>query len=368
RKLEVDMGIMISASHNKPTENGIKFLTEQGHRLSAEDEEWMEQLILGSLIHTPNGSAHRRKGGIIQHKDAPRSYIEFLQSVALASHLEGLKVALDCAYGATSKVARQFFEQLQIKVYSIHDTPDGKSINCGGVVNPSFLRALVLESNADVGFAFDGDGDRIAAVDETGTILDGDDLMGIIVLYLLQNNKLSKNTFVATQMSNQGFILCLEQYGAKVLYTHLGEKNILSVLLHEGLNFGGEKSGHILMLDYAPTSDGLLTALQILKIMKATQKPLSELARCIHKHPQVFVNVRVKQKRPFVSIPPIWNAIVQSKEALKGKGRLLVRYSGTEDLVRIMVEGADELFVRKIASSLARTFEKEIGIEEMVEG
>lgn len=365
RHTGADMGIMISASHNKATDNGIKFFTKEGSKLSIQDEQWMEQLILGSLMHSSNGARYRNKGRSSRLSGAFSSYSEFLKSTVSDTNLEGFKIALDCAWGATSSLVSQIFRSLGNEVYAIHDMPKGENINFGGAMNPSILKKTVLKNSADVGFAFDGDGDRVILVDDKGNILDGDYIMAIIGLYLLGKKMLSNNTLVGTIMSNYGLKRAIQEHGGSVIHTKVGDKHVTEELRSKKLNFGGEQSGHIILFDYAPTPDGLLTALQILKIMKETKKPLSSLACSMRKLPQVLVNVKVKDKKPLQGVPAIWQAIEYSERRLKNLGRLSVRYSGTESLARIMVEGEDHNLIQEVAASLQDIFQKELGIDDL---
>jgi phosphoglucosamine mutase len=362
RHLNADMGVMISASHNKATDNGIKFFTKGGSKLSPEEESWMEELLLGSLIHASNGQTSKKKGDISRYPQAANVYKSFLNSTVKDTPLGGLKVVLDCAWGATSGIAPSLFRELGIDTETIHDIPDGANINLGGALDPSVLKAKVLEKKADCGFAFDGDGDRVVLVDEKGNVLDGDYIMAIIGLYLLEKNKLSKDTLVASVMSNYGLKRALGERGGKLLYTPVGDKYLMEKLIKQNLNLGGEQSGHIILKEYSISPDGMLVALQILKIIKETKKPLGELAGVMQKLPQILVNVKVKHKKPLHTIPSLWEAITQSNKKLKNSGRLLVRYSGTEPLARIMVEGEDERIIEEIALSLRDIFEKELGI------
>ncbi|RKY31469.1 MAG: phosphoglucosamine mutase [Candidatus Omnitrophota bacterium] len=361
-KYSAGMGIMISASHNKPTDNGIKFFREEGIKLSSQEEEWIEQLIMGGLIYTSNGITPSRRGYVVEEKRMISSYINFLKSTLESTEIDGLKIVLDCAWGATSVVAKKLFKSLKVKVLSLNDLPDGKRINAGGALNPAFLKKVIIDNDADVGFAFDGDGDRLIVVDEKGNVLDGDYIMAIMSIYLLNKKRLSKNTLVTTVMSNYGLTLAMEKVGVNVIQTKVGDKFILERLIKEKVNFGGEQSGHIIFLDYLPTPDGILTALQLLKVMKETAKPLSILSKVMYKLPQVLVNVRVREKIPFERIPAINQAITQAESQLNSRGRVLLRYSGTESLARIMVEADSYELVKEVAHNLAEVVKREIGI------
>lgn len=363
RKLNADMGIMISASHNKPTDNGIKFFNSHGFKLSYDEEEWIENIIFSSLIHTPNDIGYRRLGKIYPLKGARSKYVRFLISTVKGLNLKGTSIILDCAWGAASGFAKKLFKTLGASVSAINDTPSGQNINGSGAVNPSALRQLVMVSKPSMGIALDGDADRAILVDEKGNLLDGDSILAILATYLLKKNKLSKNSLVATVMSNLGLKIYLENQGARIILTKVGDKHVLRELLKKGLNLGGEQSGHIIFLDYLPTPDGLLTALQVLKVIKDTGIPLSKLSQCITKVPQVLVNVKVKEKRPFEEMSSVRNRLRDFNSQLNDEGRILLRYSGTESLARIMVEGKDKNLITSIAHSLADLIKKEIGFK-----
>ncbi|MCM8774293.1 MAG: phosphoglucosamine mutase [Candidatus Omnitrophica bacterium] len=362
RELKADLGVMISASHNKATENGIKFFNHLGQKLSSQDEKWIEGVIFTHLIHNYDLS-NDRKGDVYKLGEDILRYMVFLKSTIGKVTLDNLVVCLDCANGSTSFFAKDLFTQLNAKVYPLHDTPSGEKINVGGAVAPNSLRDLVLAKEADVGFAFDGDGDRVIAIDEKGNILDGDYILAIVGINFLKNNSLPNNTIVGTVMSNLGLKIAIEKHGGRVILTKVGDKYVLEEIIKNGLKLGGEQSGHIVFLDYLPTPDGMLTALQILKVMKESGKPLSELASCMEKFPQILVNVRVKDKVPFSSIQGFEEVLSHYESKLGSNGRILVRYSGTEPLARIMVEGSQQREIEDIANSLAEFIKKEIGEE-----
>ncbi len=361
KDLKADMGIMISASHNKASDNGIKFFNEQGQKLSTKDEERIEDIIFDSLTHDVSNHAHGNAGNVRTIKSAQSKYVSFLSSSLKGLDLKGMRIALDCAFGAASPFAKKLFKKLGAKVYSINDTPEGDNINEGGAIEPSFLKALVQKTGSDIGIAVDGDGDRGILVDEKGDVLDGDFTMAIIARYLLKQNMLPKNTIVATVMSNYGLKSCIEECGGKIISADVGDKFVLEALLKHNLNFGGEQSGHIIFLDYNSTPDGLLTALQVLRIMKETKSSLSELSKCLTKFPQILVNVKVKERRPFEDMPLVNERLQTFNTRLKDSGRILLRYSGTENLARVMVEGKNKDLITDIANSLADEIRKEIG-------
>ena len=364
-KLDLDMGIMISASHNKQAENGIKFFAQDGYKLSPTDERWMEQIILGSFINRSTDSLYQRKGNITYSESALNTYKEFLESTVKGCNFEGFKLAIDCAYGASSRIVSSLFEDLGAETCVFGDTPDVEKITQRAVFSPSFLRERVLKQGADIGFAFDGDADRVVLIDEKGNILDGDYILTILGLNLLSKDKLRNKAVVTTIMSNSGIIQAFEEKGGYVHVVEVGDKHVAKSLIDEGLILGGEPTGHIIYFDYSHSPDGLLTALQILKVMKETKKPLSELAAQLKKIPQLTINVEIKDKKGFKSTPVLQEQIVKAYLRLKGKGRLSVRHSGTENVVRIMVEGRDKEMIEEIAFGLADTFRKELGMEKV---
>jgi len=359
-----DMGIMISASHNRAEDNGIKFFNSEGHKLSCQEEDKLEKFIFESLIHQTAEPRCKRKGKIRIIKGAPAKYIKFLASTLEGINLKGMRIAIDCAYGATSLFAKKLFNRLGAKVYTINDNPQGDNINQGGALDPTLLKDLVLTSCAHIGIAVDGDGDRGILIDEKGQILDGDFIMAIIARHLIENNRLPKNTIVTTVMSNYGLRTSLEENGGQIITTDVGDKYVLEALLKNNLNFGGEQSGHIIFLEYLPTPDGLLTGLQLLKLMRDKKTTLSELKNCMNKFPQVLVNVRVKEKKPFEEMPSLNEKLSSFTAQLKNKGRILLRYSGTEPLARIMVEGKDKELIEEMANSLASEIRQEIGLDK----
>ncbi|MBN2483754.1 MAG: phosphoglucosamine mutase [Candidatus Omnitrophica bacterium] len=364
-ELNADTGIMISASHNKPSDNGIKFFNAGGYKLLKEDEEWIEDIIFTTLINTPNGITVKRKGRVIPVKNSQQKYVKFLLSTVKGLRLNGIKVAVDCAWGATCGFAGQIFEKLGAEVVAINDTPSGENINEGGAVDPSLLKSVVKETGAGIGVALDGDGDRGIIVDDKGNVLDGDYILAIVARHLIQHKKLPQNTIVTTVMSNLGLKISLAEVDGKIIYTKVGDKYVLESLMKNGLNIGGEQSGHIIFLDYLPTPDGLLNALQILKVMGQAQKPLSQLAACMTKYPQILINIPVKEKVPFETLPQVAEKLDYFNSLLQEEGRILLRYSGTELLARVMVEGKNKELIEDIARIIANEIKKEIGLEEV---
>jgi len=360
-KLKADIGIMISASHNKAQDNGIKFFNRRGYKYSQAEEEDVEDVIFQMLAHADGFPAMKKKGAVIQFGDAQKKYVDFLTGSVKGLALSGLTVALDCAWGAASPFGRSVFERLGAKVVAIHDKPSGHNINEGGAVNPTLLKKLVLDSGADIGVAVDGDGDRGILVDEKGAVLDGDATLAVIARHMSAAKRLTRNTVVATVMSNCGLKASLDECGTKIICTNVGDKYVLEALLKNGLNLGGEQSGHIIFLDHLATPDGLLTALQMLKVVRETGMPLSALRACITRFPQVLVNVKVTEKRPFEQMPDVMRQLKHCESALHTQGRVLLRYSGTETLARVMVEGKDKAQIEAMAEAIAQTIRREIG-------
>ncbi len=362
--LKADVGIMISASHNKASDNGIKFFNSKGHKFSEQEEADVEDIIFMDMVLKPAHSTHKRAGRLIRVKDAQLKYARFLRSTVKGINLAGLTVALDCAWGAASPFGKRVFTDLGAKVVAIHDKPSGKNINEGGAISPGLLKKLVLDSKADIGVAVDGDGDRGILVDGNGNVVDGDCTIAIVATYLAQRNRLSKMTVVGTVMSNLGLKNALKQLGIGIICTNVGDKYVLEALLDNDLSLGGEQSGHVIFRDFLSTPDGILTALQVLQVMRETGKPLSELCSCMTKYPQILVNIKVKEKRPFEDMPSVHDMMRECNSRLKDDGRILLRYSGTEHLARVMVEGKDRGVIEDIAHSLADRIRQEIGLEQ----
>lgn len=360
RDLKADLGVMISASHNRAEENGIKFFSGSGYKLPISQEERIEELIFTNLADS-SVSSHG-SGTIHRVEDAQRRYADFIKSAAPRLELEGLKIVLDCAHGAVSEVAPLVFRELGAEVISLNDQPNGMNINLNcGALHPENIAKLVVGHKAEAGFCFDGDGDRLIMVDKKGNVLDGDYIMAIIGSHLIERNKLPKRTVVTTVMSNYGLQKAIEGAGGKVISTDVGDRCVVDECLKNNLSFGGEQSGHIVFLDHSTTGDALISALQILKVMKESGRQLDELSRCMRKLPQVLINIRVKEKKPIESMPRVWEAISQSQSRLDGNGRILVRYSGTEPVARVMVEGENKNFIENIGNSVAAVIEEEIG-------
>ena len=360
RKLNDDLGIVISASHNDIEDNGLKFFTHKGYKLTTAEEDEIESIIF-SQQEAALPPAPEMPGSVKSEPKAVQLYIELLREVASGIDISKYKIAADCAFGAVSYIIPEIQKGLGLNILSINDTPNGSNINQdAGSLFPGAVSAAVMKNSCDVGFAFDGDADRVIACDEKGQVLDGDFIMAIIAKYLQARGALSKNTIVTTQMSNLGLEMSVSQWAGRLVKTDVGDKFVLEKMLKGKYNFGGEQSGHIILLDHTTTGDGLLAALFLLKIMAEEGKKLSELARCMYKFPQLLLNVAVQQKRPFEELPKFRKMVEKCEAKLGSKGRLYVRYSGTENKLRIMVEGQNQIQIRELAEELAKAAKEEL--------
>jgi phosphoglucosamine mutase len=338
--MRADAGIVISASHNPSQDNGIKIFNGDGFKLSDEKENKIEELIFAdnmSKLHpTP-----KELGKLSRLDDAVGRYVDFLKSTFPQKlNPEGMKIVLDCSNGATYRVAPEIFAELGVKVTTLFDKPDGQNINLNcGSQHTEALAAEVLRLKADAGFAFDGDGDRVIAVDDKGNVLTGDRILAICSVILKKEGQLKNNLVVRTVMSNLGLTVAFQKLGIDSVFANVGDRFVLEEMLARGAIIGGEDSGHLIFLDHHTTGDGLITALQVLAAMKKEGKPLSELAHVMDVFPQMLINIDVKKKPGIETIPEIMAAIKKAEEALGDKGRVLVRYSGTQNMCRVMVEG-----------------------------
>ena len=363
RSLRVDAGVMISASHNPFEDNGIKFFTKEGLKLPDEMEHQIESLIFSGEIDTIRPTAGEI-GKAFRIDDAEGRYIEFAKnSLPKGLDFQGLKIVVDCAQGAAYKVTPMVLKELGADVVVINDAPSGININHNcGALHPEDLQKKVVEHQADIGIAHDGDADRAVFVDEKGKVVDGDALLVAFALALHQEKMLKGATLVTTLMSNMGVEIALRSEGIRVVRTPVGDRYVLEKMIKEGYNLGGEQSGHVIFLDYNTTGDGLITALQLLSLMKRTGKTVSKIAACMTALPQVLTNVKVQRKQELAEIPEVQKAISDCEEKLKNRGRILVRYSGTEPLLRIMIEGEDRETISKMAEELAGIVRGKIGI------
>ncbi|RZI49804.1 phosphoglucosamine mutase [Lactococcus kimchii] len=358
-------GVMISASHNPALDNGIKFFGGDGYKLEDEKELEIEALIDATEDKLPRPSAVGL-GMLHDYTEGVRKYQAFLKTTA-EGDFSGYKVVLDTANGAAHTSARAVFADLDAEITVIGENPDGLNINVNvGSTHPEQMAQKVLETQSDLGLAFDGDADRLIAVDEKGQIVDGDKIMFIVGKYLLNQGKLAQDTLVTTVMSNLGFHLALEEAGINSVITAVGDRYVVEEMKKNNYNFGGEQSGHMIFLDYNTTGDGQLSAIQLLKVMRETGKTLSELASEVTIYPQKLVNVRVKDnaaKKSAMDVPAIQEIIAQMETAMNGKGRILVRPSGTEPLLRVMAEAPTHEEVDHVVDSIVAVVEQEIGVK-----
>jgi len=356
KNMRADLGVVISASHNPFMDNGIKFFDHNGFKLSDTTEKEIADLVLSreTVWQTPKPNQIGRASKI---QDSPGRYIVSLKN-SFPSHmtLEGMKIVLDCAHGATYRVAPLIFQELGATVIKLGVDPDGLNINheCGSL-HPELVRSKVLESGADLGIALDGDGDRVILVDEKGKILDGDQVMAICANDFLTKDLLPDRKLVATVMSNMALEVFMQEKQGQLIRTPVGDRNVVEAMRKHKCILGGEQSGHLIFLQYSTTGDGILAALQMLKIMQENQKTASELATLLELFPQKLVNVPVERKVPFDSVPEIQRCTSEAEEFLGRHGRVLLRYSGTELKARIMVEGQDEGLVDQLTQELAQT-------------
>ncbi|MEG2595647.1 MAG: phosphoglucosamine mutase [Ruthenibacterium sp.] len=361
-KYKADAGVMISASHNPYPFNGIKIFSGDGFKLPDDLENQIEALILDGE-QTAELATQAELGRVTLAPNAARDYIEHLKST-VPFCLDGLHIAVDCANGSASATAKTLFEELGAKAEIISASPSGININdaCGST-HLEAVRAYVLEHKLDAGIALDGDADRCLCVDEKGNVVDGDFIMAICAVDMKERGKLRHDTVVGTIMTNMGFAKCCEENGIHFVSTKVGDRYVLEEMEMENYRFGGEQSGHVIFRDFATTGDGQLTAVQLLCLMKRCGKPLSELAGVMHRYPQVMKNVTVSKegKLAFYNNDAIKEAIEHGKERLADDGRIVVRVSGTEPLLRVMVEGKDDALIEEIASSIADLCVRELG-------
>jgi phosphoglucosamine mutase len=359
KALGAQAGVMISASHNPVADNGIKFFGHDGFKLLDAQEAEIEALLEKETDELPR-PVGGDLGSVSDYFEGGQKYLQFLKQ-SLQGDLSGMKIALDCAHGATSSHAVHLFADLEADIFTMGNNPNGLNINEGvGSTHPEQLGALVVEKNADMGLAFDGDGDRLIAVDEKGNIVDGDQIMFICAKYLKEQGRLNEDTVVSTVMSNLGFYKGIEEAGIKSAQTAVGDRYVMEEMRKGNYNLGGEQSGHIIFLDYSTTGDGMLSAIQLASFVKASGKPLSELAAEMKKFPQLLINVKVADKTKLEGNETIKSAIDEVEAEMNGNGRVLVRPSGTEPLVRVMVEAPSEELCGKYADRIAEVVKKEL--------
>ncbi|MBQ4133642.1 MAG: phosphoglucosamine mutase [Desulfovibrionaceae bacterium] len=360
--MRADLGIVISASHNPFQDNGIKLFSRDGFKLDDAAEHAIEQMILDENIQW-DYPAPDKVGKAFRIDDSQGRYIVYLK-YSFPAHLDlsGMKVVLDCANGANYHVGPVVLEELGAKVIRIGCEPNGLNINlqCGSLF-PEMAAAKVRECGADIGIALDGDADRIILVDENGEVLDGDQIMAICAEDMIRQGRLSHNTLVATVMSNMALEVFMKERNGVLLRTPVGDRNVVEAMRNAGAALGGEQSGHIIFMDYGTTGDGLLAALQVMKIMRERNQPLSELAGLLTPYPQKLINLQVANKVPFENCPLITAAVRDAESELGECGRVLLRYSGTEAKARVMVEGENKSMVNRLAAQIAEAVKEELG-------
>lgn len=359
--MRADAAVVISASHNPYQDNGIKFFSGDGFKLPDEIEAHIEKLMTDPDVEEARPTA-TEIGQAFRIDDARGRYVSFLKSTFPKNlELDGLRIVVDCAHGATYKVAPEVLSELGAEIIPIGVRPNGKNINfkCGST-HPEVMAKLVTRHRADLGIAFDGDGDRVIMVDHQGQIVDGDHILAICAQDLHRRSKLRRKTVVGTVMSNLGLEVALKDLGCRLLRTSVGDRYVVEAMLQGGYNLGGEQSGHLLFLDHTTTGDGVISALQLLSVMIREEKPLADLARVMTTFPQILINLRVKERRDLMSMPGAHQALQTAEKRLGDRGRLLVRYSGTEPLLRIMVEGDNTQEIEHVAQDLAQTLEKQL--------
>jgi phosphoglucosamine mutase len=363
RSLRADAGIVITASHNPYADNGIKFFRADGYKLDDKIENEIEHLVFSGEIETIRPIAGEI-GKAVRIDDALGRYIEFAKaSFPRGMTLEGIRVVVDCGHGAAYKSTPCVLRELGANVIVFGNQPDGKNINekCGSMF-PENLCAKVVEYKAHLGIAHDGDADRVLLCDEKGKLIDGDDIMAIAALDMLAQKTLAEKTLVTTVMSNAGFEAAIKNAGGKIIRTAVGDRNVIDEMLKNGFNFGGEQSGHLIFRDFSTTGDGLVAALQILRIMRAKGAPLSKLAKCWTRFPQLVTNVKVREKIPFEQIDGVTKLVAEAEKNLKAQGgRVLLRYSGTEPKARLLLEGRDAKALEKWSQKICGAIQKQIG-------
>lgn len=359
--LDADGGVMITASHNPVEYNGIKFFDEKGLKLTDEIENSIEEYILNNLdidVLPVAGEIGRK----IRIENPVRRYMDFLKDT-IDVDLKGLKVAVDCGNGAVYKAAPELLQELGAQVYVIHNDPNGININVNcGSTRPEEIQKLVLETGADAGLSFDGDADRLIAADENGNIVDGDHILAICGSHMKEKGHLESNTVVGTVMTNMGLDVCLKEKDINIIKTKVGDRYVLEEMIKGNHSIGGEQSGHIIFLDYNTTGDGLLTAIQLLSVMKEKNTKLSKLASIMKEMPQVLINAHVsdEKKKSYLEDEVIKNKIEEIEEYFHGNGRVLIRPSGTEPLVRVMIEGENQEEINSYAADLAKLIEERL--------
>ena len=363
RSLRADAGIVITASHNPYADNGIKFFRADGYKLDDKIEASIENLVFSGEIENIRPTAEEI-GKAVRIADALGRYIEFAKAgFPRGMTLEGMRIVVDCANGAAYKATPCVLRELGAEVMVFGDQPNGKNINqdCGSM-HPQRLGQLVKEFRADVGIAHDGDADRVILCDEHGELIDGDDIMAIAAIDMLAQGTLAEQTLVSTVMSNAGLDAAIKAAGGKIIRTGVGDKLVIDEMLRGGFNFGGEQSGHLIFRDFGTTGDGLVAALQMLRIMKSSGKALSQLAKCWSRFPQLVTNVKVREKTPFDKLDGILKLVEQAEAEVKpAGGRVLLRYSGTEPKARLLIEGPQQAVLEKWSKDICESIKRQVG-------
>jgi phosphoglucosamine mutase len=362
RTLRADAGIVLSASHNAYEDNGIKFFRHDGYKLDDEIEQRIEDLVFSGEIENIRPTA----GKIGQAKrvdDALGRYVEHAKSsFPKGLTLEGVTIAVDAANGAAYKSTPLILRELGATCHVFHDKPDGRNINADcGSMHPEEISRLVKSCGAHIGISHDGDADRVMLCDEKGEVVDGDEILAITACDCIRRGALARNTLVATVMSNFGLDETLRENHGRVLRTKVGDRYVIEAMMKQDLNVGGEQSGHMIFRDYSTTGDGIVAALQVVRIMVDTGRPLSELKRCLRKYPQAQRNLRVREKRPLEELPAVMRLVEEAEKELAGAGRVLLRYSGTEPKIRLLIEGRDAGQINAFADEIEGLLRKEIG-------
>jgi phosphoglucosamine mutase len=363
RSLRADAGIVITASHNAYDDNGIKFFRPDGYKLDDKIEFEIESLVFSGRIENIRPTADA-VGKAVRIEDALGRYIEHAKaSFPRGQTLEGMRIVVDCAHGAAYKSTPCVLRELGADVITYGNQPDGKNINkdCGSM-HPAFLCQKIWEHRADVGIAHDGDADRLLLCDERGQLIDGDDVMAIAALDLLAQGALAEKTLVTTVMSNAGLVAAVEAAGGRVIRTPVGDKHVIDEMLRHGFSLGGEQSGHMIFRDFSTTGDGLVAALQILRIMKSRGEPLSKLAQCWTRFPQLVTNILVREKRPIEDLDGVAKLVGDAETELVPKGgRVLLRYSGTEPKARLLIEGPDHALLERWSQKISDAVKRQVG-------
>lgn len=360
RSMAAQVGIMLTASHNPSDDNGIKIFGGDGFKISDDIENGITRHISSGEL-TSEHIRSDQLGKAYRIEDARGRYIEFAKSTIKNQDLEGIKVVLDCANGAAYFIAPLIFKELGAKVTKTNVEPDGYNINnqCGAL-HPEAVAAVVRQEKADIGIAFDGDADRVIFCDAKGRVVDGDRILAMCALDFKERNQLAKNELVVTTMSNMGLHEAMRNAGISVVTADVGDRQVIEQMRKSGASVGGEKSGHVILMDYATTGDGIITALQVLRMMKQRHKSLTELADCMHEYPQKLVSLKVKARKPIESLPGLMRSMSACEADVGRDGRLIVRYSGTENKIRILVEAKEQVQVDHWIDVLSQAVRKEL--------